>query len=105
MADEVGYETHLLTIDEALSRLDNMLQAIMCKAYHLWRQTAKLQSHEDYEGYVARLRAEHAHTTAPPAVAVDTNASHDAGLAQADEIVSEERAAQDGGDWEDAEAF
>ena len=105
MADEVGYETHLLTIDEALSRLDNMLQSIMWKAYNLWRQTVKLQLHEDYGGYVAQLKAEHARRTTPTAVVVDTKASQEVGPATAEEIVSEEQAAQDEEGWEDAEAF
>lgn len=40
MPDEKNYEAHLLTIEDALSKLGNTSSAlIMAKAYELWEQT------------------------------------------------------------------
>ncbi|TBU59954.1 hypothetical protein BD310DRAFT_876361 [Dichomitus squalens] len=94
MADEVDYETHLVTIQEALARLQGPPAHVMHKAYELWTHTAQLQAQNEYRYYVSQLAVEHARAAV---------ASHGARPAGADEVVSAEQAAQDAENWEDAD--
>lgn len=66
MADEVNYQTHLLTIDEALQRLSRnvLYQHIVRTAYAVWRDTLKWQADPEYQRYCTDLKEEQAKLTA-----------------------------------------
>ncbi|KAM5532516.1 hypothetical protein V8D89_013803 [Ganoderma adspersum] len=57
MADEANYETHFLSIEDALSVLCGEQRHIMNMGYRLWRDTVEMQSQSAYKEYVAHLRA------------------------------------------------
>ena len=57
MADEVNYETHFLSIEDALSVLCGEQRHIMSMGYQLWRETVEMQSQSAYKEYTAHLRA------------------------------------------------
>ena len=56
MADEVNYETHFLSIDDALSVLRGVQRYVVNIGYRLWRDTVELQSQSRYKEYMAQLR-------------------------------------------------
>ncbi|KAI0742867.1 hypothetical protein C8Q80DRAFT_1191184 [Daedaleopsis nitida] len=56
MADEVGYKTYLLTIEDALPLLNRQLGHIVRTAYQLWLDTLELQAKPEYLQYMTQLR-------------------------------------------------
>ncbi|KAI0758939.1 hypothetical protein C8Q74DRAFT_1300977 [Fomes fomentarius] len=66
MADEVNYQTHLLTIDDALRQLSRnpLYQHIVRIAYTVWRNTMEWRAEPDYQRYCAALKEEQAKLTA-----------------------------------------
>ena len=94
MADEVNYETHLLSIDQALSVLQGSIQyTIMLKAYVLWTDTVKFQAGDEYKVYITDLKAEYARITAASSAPADGDATGD------ESVVSQDLAALDANDW------
>ena len=77
MEDEVNYETHFLSIQEALSVLHGGQQFVVDRAYQLWLGTMKTQSQRWYKEYIAGLHATAgASSTADPSASVQAGADH-----------------------------
>ncbi|KAI1790536.1 hypothetical protein LXA43DRAFT_481875 [Ganoderma leucocontextum] len=99
MADEVNYETHFLSLEDALSVLGGVQIYIVNVAYRLWQDTAEMQSRSTYKEHVAQLRA-----MADASSAADLNASVGAGAGPSQErLVSTTQAAQDAESWQDSD--
>ena len=94
MADEVNFETHFLSIDDARSVLHGVQRHIVNMAYRLWRDTVELQSQSRYKEYMAQLRA----AAGASGVSVGVGASP-----SQERLVTTTQAAQDDDSWEDEE--
>ncbi|PIL25853.1 hypothetical protein GSI_11606 [Ganoderma sinense ZZ0214-1] len=57
MADEVNYETHFLSIKDAISLLPGPYQLIVHMAHRLWLDTVEMQSQDWYQERIAKLHA------------------------------------------------
>ena len=57
MEDELGFQTYLLTLAEALRRLEGnrIYTTIVERAYSLWQETAELQANPAYGRHLALL--------------------------------------------------
>ncbi|KAI9058780.1 hypothetical protein FKP32DRAFT_1547764, partial [Trametes sanguinea] len=55
MPDEVGYETHLVTVEEAERLLHGGLRRIVRMAVHLWRDTRRVMRQRVYHQFMEEL--------------------------------------------------
>ena len=68
MADEVNYETHLLTYEDALDRLADspVYRHIVNIACAVWRNSVQLQNSPEYRQHIATMDAKRAQRSQQP---------------------------------------
>ena len=99
MEDEVNYETHLLSIQDALSVLHGGQRLVVDMAYRLWRGTVETQSKKWYKEYVAELHATAgANSVADPPASVQAGADH-----SREKPASTTKTADDADSWENSD--
>ncbi|KAM5532514.1 hypothetical protein V8D89_013801 [Ganoderma adspersum] len=101
MEDEVNYETHFLSIGDALSVLHGPQQIIVSIAYQRWLHTVEMQSQSWYKQYIAELHAvAGASSTADPSASGSVQAGADHSR---ERLASTTQAADDTDSWENSD--